>query len=223
MLVKFINIAPFFSLMPAYTAPALELMDVVYNQVLDSMPLNQQISVRDIVSDVAKRAEVSLNVADAHIRALHQGYGSVRAYREAKNSYSRDYQKSWAKKARGITLEAYEADNAEKRKQKPKNQLVSNMLSAWLTIPGNSQKLIKEGLNISYAAVHRYVIGSSTPTRSLQPRFFDILGLPGQTLENLLNSPLIVDAFLDDLLDQISNKSKNSIMYGGMIERHLKV
>jgi len=65
VLVKFINIASFFSLMPAYTAPALELMDVVYNQVLDSMPLNQQISVRDIVSDVAKRAEVSLNVADA--------------------------------------------------------------------------------------------------------------------------------------------------------------
>lgn len=197
--------------MEPYTAQQLESMDVAYNRVLDSLPVNETVIPTNIARQVAIIANVPFKTASDHVMAIHLGYGSAYERREAfskdqGHKTHRKYQRMVIGIKYGIPLEEYEAYRAEERKQKPENQLLRALLSAWLDVPGNSQKLIIQEMGINEAAVSRYVHGASTPAFSRQPKLMEIIGLQGQTLDSILNSPHIFDAFIDDLLDQKSNQ-----------------
>src|SRR3989344_2921007 len=77
----------------------------------------------------------------------------------------------------------YEKHLARQRQQKPINQKLSELIKIRLDELGKTQRQVSNELGITESAVSRYISGRCTPRRSLQEKFFEILGLPYRTLD----------------------------------------
>ena len=118
------------------------------------------------VAEIARRTNVSFETA----------YGYTRV-RQRINPETKQPFKS---------LTEYEVYRARQRQQQPVNQQSSDVVKQRLAELGKTQRWLAQQLEITEGAVSRYISGRTTPRRSLQERLFEVLELPYQTLDDLL-------------------------------------
>ena len=111
---------------------------------------------------------------DKHL-AKQRGFASYGAYQE-----------DLAKKKGFASYGAYQGDLAKQRQQKLVNQELSDLIKTRLAEIGRTQKWLAERLGITKGTVSRYASGRITPRKNLQSRLFEALGLPHQTLDDLV-------------------------------------
>ena len=110
------------------------------------------------------------------------------------------YQEDWAKRQGHKSFHAYEKSRDQQRQQRPLNQIVSALIGIGLTSIDKDQNWLAEELEITPGIVSRYSSGKTLPRRSLQPKFFESLGLgyktvdeiPYKTLNDLIENPRLV-------------------------------
>lgn len=202
--------------MPPYNAKQIESMNQAYLEVLNSLKQGE-ILIKEWGIRVAKITGVSEKITIEHVSALNHGYGSKSEERNALaqghgHDTHRSYQKKIIGEKFGIPLPNYELNNAEKREKRPENQLISALIIVWLDDPNNNRDLLANKLEITAAATTKYANGTATPRKNLQPKFFETLGLPYKTIDEIFKSPYIADALIDDILDHYSNRSSDSLI-----------
>ncbi len=84
------------------------------------------------------------------------------------------------------TYGQYQAYQAAQRQQRLPNKIISMVITARLGALGRDQRWLAHYLGLTDAAVSRYAKGKTTPRGGLQPRLFEALELPYQTIDALV-------------------------------------
>ncbi len=159
------------------------------------------------VAEIARRTDVSYSTAYGYTKAKQRGFASRTEYKEhlakQKGFASRtEYEEHLVKqrgfasrteyeehlvKQRGFASDYdYREHLAKQRQQQPVNQELSHLIKDQLTKLGISQKRLAIELGITEGAISRYASGRTTPRKDLQPKLFEVLKLPYQTIDDLL-------------------------------------
>ncbi len=145
------------------------------------------------VAEIARRADVSYATAYVYTRAKQRGFMSSSDYQEhlvkQKGFASRmEYEEHLAKQRGFASRMEYEEHLAKQRQQQPINQLLSELIEQRLAELVKTQKWLAQQLGVTEGAVSRYLSGKTRPKKSLQENLFEILELPYQTLDDLVEN-----------------------------------
>lgn len=133
--------------------------------------------------------------------AKEKGFASLTEYekhlaQERGFASLREYKKHLAQEKGFTSLTEYQKHRAQERQKQPINQELGGLIKQRLAELGKTQGWFAEQLGITDATVSRYVNGKTTPRISLQQKLFNVLGLPYQTLDDLVD--LITEEFQDE-------------------------
>jgi len=191
--------------MPRYTGETLELMKNIYDE--------GGIPNKELANRMVNEVNVSRRVAVGYINARENGFESLsdlqRAWAKSKGHKSHyEYQRHRAEE-QGLTIGEYQASKDEQRRQRPVNQIVAALINTWSSHPGNSRHLLARELGTTEGTVRRYANGSRIPRRNLQPKFFETLGLPYRSVDEMLALPNDTTKDLIGMLEEILNESND--------------
>ncbi len=133
--------------------------------------------------------------------AQERGFASLTAYekhlaQEKGFASLTDYRKHLAQERGFASLTEYKKHLAQERQKRPINQELGRLVKQRLAELGKTQRWFAEQLGINEINVSRYVNGKATPRISLQQKLFNVLELPYQSLDDLVD--LITEEFQDE-------------------------
>lgn len=84
------------------------------------------------------------------------------------------------------SLSDFQKAEAQKRQGRMINQRISLLLEEQLALLGKDKTWLANELGVSQSAVSRYYSGKTLPGKDIQERFFEILGLPYTSIDQIL-------------------------------------
>jgi predicted DNA-binding protein YlxM (UPF0122 family) len=161
-----------------YKSSFITLLDMPQRISEETVELMQTLYVNDglPVAEVARKVNLPYSTVYVYTKAKERGFANLK-----------EYEQHLARERGFANLKEYEQHLARERQQKPLNQELSYLIQERLTELEKSQKWLSVQLGITEGAVSRYVSGRTRPRISLQPKLFEALELPYQTLDDLVS------------------------------------
>jgi len=148
-------------------------------------------SYKEYQDDLAKKRGFTSYMEYKKDLARQRGFASLNDYlgslAQKRGFKSRNGYSEYLVKQRGFASRSeYEEHLAKRRQQQPINQELSDLIKRELTRMGKSQGWLAEQLGVTGGAVSRYVSGRTTPRKNLHQKLLEVLELPYQCLDDLL-------------------------------------
>ncbi len=139
-----------------------------------------------------QRGFASLTEYEEHL-VQQRGFASINEYREhlaQQRDFAslNEYWEHLAQQMGFASLNEYKKHQAQQRQKRPQNRELGNLVKRRLRELGKTQSWLAEQLEITEGAVSRYVSGETTPRKRRQGRFFEVLGLPYSTIDEVVGS-----------------------------------